>query len=551
MSPTTVTHSSLDTGREAFRRSAWSQAYSHLTLAARDLPLGADDLERLATAAYLIGREDESAGLWARAHREHLAAGAVEPASRCALRLALSLLDRGDTAQCSGWVARGRRLLDERGRECVEQGYLLLPDAIRLIGEGDCAQSAETFARAAAIAGRFGDPDLAALARHGQGRALLRLGKAAEGIALLDEAMVAVTSGEVSPLVAGDVYCGVISGCQEVFDWRRANEWTEALTRWCAEQPELVAFRGQCLLRRAELLLLHGEWAEAAAEARRACERLAEPAAQPGLGSAWYQLAEAHRLRGNVVEGEEGYRQASFHGRRPHPGLALLRLAMDEVDTAMGAIRAATAETREARARPRLLAALVEIALAAEDGPTALAGAEELAAAAGAFESPYLHALSRHAAGSVLLAEGDFRAALAALREAEELWLDLRVPYERARVRALAALACRELGDEAGSALELDAAAETLSALGAKPDLARVRRFQRAPSGRRTGALTPRELQVLRLIAAGLSNRTVAGRLRISEKTVARHVSNIFLKLGVSSRSAATAYAYRHSLVTT
>jgi DNA-binding CsgD family transcriptional regulator len=539
----------LARARDAFRVRAWAEAHALLGAADRVTPLAPEDLDRFAVAACLVGRESEAAELWTRAHREHLAAGQPEAAARCACWLAVGLLERGEPAQCGGWIARARRVLDEHGSDSVERGYLLLPEGMRVLAEGDYGGAAEVFARALAIGLRFGDPDLAALGRLGQGRALIRLGKAVEGVSLLDEAMVAVTAGELSPLVAGDLYCGVIAGCQEIFDWRRAQEWTAALSRWCAAQPDLVPYRGQCLLRRAELMQLHGEWTEAAAEARRACERLAEPAGQAGLGAAFYQLGELHRLRGESAEAEEAYRQAVRFGRRPQPGLALLRLALGEVDAALASIRNAVAETPERRGRPRLLAALVEIALAAGDLEAARSAAEELEAAALELGAPYLRALARQSAGAVLLARDEPRAALGALREAEDLWRRLEAPFDAARTRTLAALACRALGDEIGAAMELDAVGGALRAIGAAPELARVERMRREPAGRGAGKLTARELEVLRLVATGLSNRAIAGRLRISEKTVARHVSNIFLKLGLSSRSAATAYAYRHALV--
>jgi len=541
----------LGQAREAFQRRSWGEAYDRLVAADHETPLAAEDLERMAVAAHLTGRVLESDGHWARAHQAFLTAGSPERGARCAFWLAIGLMERGETSQGAGWLMRARRTLAECGGACAETGYLLLPDALRRLGEGDCEGSAAAFAEAASIGERYRDPDLVALARHGQGRALIRAGRSAEGVSLLDEAMVAVTAGEVSPIVAGDVYCGVLSGCHELFDWRRAQEWTAALTRWCGEQRDLVPYRGQCLLRRAELMQLRGRWSEALAEARCACERLADPPGQEGLGAAFYQVAELHRLRGEPAEAEEAFRQASLHGRRPQPGLALLRLLQGDVTAALGAIRVAADEARERRTRPRMLAALVEIALAAGELEAARAAAGGLASAADELDAPYLRAVARQSAGAVLLADGRPADALAPLREAEQLWHELEAPYERARARVLAARACRELGDETGAQLELDAAAAALQAIGAAGDLDRIGRLRREQAAAGQPPLTAREVEVLRLIAAGLTNRGIADRLGISEKTVARHVSNLFVKLDLSSRSAATAYAFRHGVVAT
>jgi len=293
---------------------------------------------------------------------------------------------------------------------------------------------------------------------------------------------------------------------------------------------------------------LHGAWRDAMDAARRACERLSAPPGQPALGMAGYQQAELHRLRGQSAKAEEAYRQASRWGHPPQPGLALLRLAQGRVEAAAAA-RAAVDEAQGRAARARVLAAYVEIMLAADDVPAARAAAGELSETAAGLGMPFLHAVSAHATGAVLLAEGDTRAALAALRRAWTAWQELQAPYEAARTRVLVGLACRELGDEDSAEMELDAARWVFQQLGAAPDLARVEALSRKKAAKAAGGLTAREVQVLRLVAAGKTNRSIAADLFLSEKTVARHVSNIFTKLGLSSRAAATAYAYQHGLV--
>jgi DNA-binding CsgD family transcriptional regulator len=538
----------LDQGRRSFARQAWADAYAQLSAAARQAPLEPEDLERLATAAYLIGRDDDAADVGARAHQEFLSRGEVERAVRCAFWLAYGFLERGDQARGGGWMARARRLLDDAQLDCVEQGYLLFPVGLQRLVEGDAAAAAASFDEAIRIGGRFGDPDLLALGRLGLGGARLAEGETAAGVALLDEAMIAVEAGEVSPTVAGIVYCAVIEACQEIYDLRRAQQWTASLTRWCAAQPDLVPYRGQCLVHRSEIMALHGAWPDAMDEARQAAKRLTAPPGQPAAGLAFYQQGELHRLRGELTRAEDAYHQASQWGRDPQPGLALLRLAQGQVDTAAAAIRRVVGEASDFVSRSRLLPAQVEILLAAGDVKAASAAAGELARLAEGLGAPFLTAVAAHAQGAVLLAEGDPRAALAVLRGAWLAWQELEVPYEAGRVRVLIGLACRELGDQDGAKMELDAARWVFHQLAAAPDLARVEALSGKAAGG-PGGLTARELQVLRMVAAGETNKAIAAELFVSERTVDRHMSNIYAKLGVSSRAAATAHAYQHGLL--
>ena len=537
----------LQRGRESYARWAWADAHESLSLADESGPLGPEDLELLGTAAYMLGNEDEWMKALERAHHAHLEAGQELGAFRCALWIGVNLALRGEMGPATGWIGRAQRLLERRVDECVERGYLLIPLMFQHEARGDFPAAAAAAAAAAEIGERFGDADLFALAVHAQGTFLVKDGRVREGLGLLDEAMVAATTGELSPIVTGLVYCGVIAGCQEVYELRRAREWTAALTAWCDRQPDLMAFTGRCFVHRAEIMQLHGAWLDALEEARRATRRLAEAMNQGAAAQAAYLQGDVHRLRGEFTKAETSYKEANRFGREPQPGLALLRLAQGSTEAAAAAIRRVVAETSDRLRRASLLPAHVEIALAANELDDARTACDELDEIVGGYESEMLRAMLAQARGSVELASGEARAALIALREAWQLWQKLETPYEAARVRVLLGLACQALGDEEALATELAAAREVFEELGAAPDLARVDALLGRPNG--DHGLTPRELEVLRLLAAGRSNREIAGALVISEHTVARHVQNIFRKLDVSSRAAAGAFAFQHDLV--
>ena len=539
----------LGRGREYYARRAWMAAHESLSRADRMAPLGAEDLELLATSAFMLGRDDECLSCLERAYHVYLDGGEAMRAVRCAFWVGMNLALRGEMGRATGWLGRAQRLVEREGSDRVERGYLLVPVMLRHEASGDWEAAYATAADAAEIGERFGDQDLLALAVHEQGHALVKQGRVEEGLGLFDEAMVAVTAGELSPIVTGMVYCSVIMGCQEVYALHRAQEWTAALTQWCEQQPEMVAFSGRCLVHRAEIMELHGAWREALEEARRAHQRSVQGKNQSAAAQAFYRQGEVHRLRGEFSAAEEAYREASRCGCEPQPGLALLRLAQGNGDAASAAIRRVVGETTEPLKRARLLPAYVEIMLAMGEAEEARSACGELEEVLTQYNSGMLRAMVAHAEGAVALTQGDARAALPALRHAWQVWQELEVPYEVARVRVLLGRACRAVGDDDTATLELEAARGVFEQLGATPDLAKVDSLTKdAPSVDAHG-LTPRELQVLRLVAAGETNKAIAAELVLSDRTVDRHVSNIFTKLSVSSRAAATAYAYEHQLV--
>lgn len=507
--------------------------------------LGAADLESLADAAWLMCRLDESTAARQRAYARFLDAGEHGSAARVAWRLFWEHLYAGDTVVGVGWLRRARRHL-VAAPEAAEHGLVALADAELALNRGDLDEAAAGAQRAIEIGDRRRVQGIVALGLALHGRVLIARGDLGEGLACLDEAMTLVLGGQLDDYFAGAVYCALIAECREVGDVRRGSEWTDAARVWCASLPAITPFHGICRIHRGEILCLRGSWNEAEREIRAAGDELA--AFKPrSAAEAFYALGELHRRRGDYAAAEDAFGRAHQLGHDPHPGLALVRLAQGRVSAASGALRAALADTSGAPTqRARLLAALVESSLTADDVGAAQEAADELGSIAAALDRPAVDAATAMARGAVRLATGDPGGAVAELRTAGTVWRDLGLPYEEAQTRLLIAAATRALGDEEGAVREIEVAGHAFDRLGAEADRRRVAAILGSSPG--PGGLTARELEVLRLVAAGRTNRDIAADLVISEHTVSRHLQNIFAKLGVKSRAAATAFAVERQL---
>ena len=532
----------LERAREAFDRRDWATAYSGLSSTA-DLAPG--DLLTLATAAYLVGDNDACVRALQRAYRREVDDGNVLGAVRLAFWLALVLNTRGEVAIGLGWAARAERLLEDQG-DVVERGYLLVHEFFRRLGQGDVAGALRTSTEITEVGRRFGDADLLAQGLVCQGRTLMYSGRVPEGLAVLDEAMVSVAAGELSPIFAGNVDCAMIEGCQEVQDFSRAAAWTTALTRWCDTQPDLVPFTGQCAVHRGQILRLHGAYGEAVQEFDDACRRYAASGSQAAAGLALSERGDVQRIRGDQAAAESSYDEAAGFGHEPQPGRVLLLLARGRTSAAVAAVRRLLAETIGPVYRSRLLAAAVEVLLAGGIVDEAQSAADELAGIAAGFGSSGLRASAAYCLALVALERGDPDQALPQAREALRLWSVLQAPYEVARTKVLVGRSFRLLEDEESAVAELTAACRSFAELGAVPARQEAERLLHHETA---GGLTARELEVLRLVAAGRSNADIARQLVLSDKTVARHLTNIFTKLDVPSRTAAAAYARDHGML--
>jgi DNA-binding CsgD family transcriptional regulator/tetratricopeptide (TPR) repeat protein len=530
--------------REAYGRREWLAAYDGLSDAAPN-ELTPADFVRLATAAYLLGQRNDCVQALQRAYQLNLRGGDTLAAVRSAFWLAMVLLTSGETAIGGGWVARSQRLLASIDGDVVERGYVLIHLMLRHFDAGEFDAAYQLAEQVTGYGHRYSDPDLVAMGLSGQGRLLLYGGRVPDGLALLDESMVGVASGEVSTIFAGNIYCSMIEACQEIDDFDRAARWTAALTTWCTQQPGLVPFTGQCAVHRGQIMRARGAFDDALTEFDLAVQRyLAEQSPAPA-GLAMAERGDVLRVRGDLAGAQAAYERAVAFGHEPQPGLALLWLAQGRTEAAAAAIRRLLGEVGDPVHRSRLLPAAVEVLLSAGQHDEAIAAAAELESVGGSFGCPSVRARADHAAALVALECGEPAAAMPRLRQAHAVWERLGWRYETARCRVQLSRALHALGDEESAVTELAAARRTFAELGAAPA---EREAATLITPTYPGGLTSREVEVLRLVAAGKSNPEIARQLFLSEKTVARHLSNIFTKLDVASRTAAAAFAYEHHL---
>jgi DNA-binding CsgD family transcriptional regulator len=531
----------LAEARAAYARRDWVAARDGYAAARAGAELPPEDLAALSDAAWWTGDVSTSLDAAEEAYRRCLHGEERTRAAMNALEIAYTLFLRGDDVEGSGWLSRARRLLDGLIDDAA-YGYLAYVGFEGVLA--DDAADPDAIAAAArtvqGYGGRFGDVTLTVLGTMGEGRALLRMGRVADGMALLDEAALALDDDTLAPQWAGNLYCHLVAACYEIGDVRRARGWTEALAAWCDAIAPAVVFTGICRVHRAQLFQLQGAWDRAATEATHVCDELV------GIHTAivaegWYARGDVARLRGDLKTARQAYDRAREVGRDPQPGAALLLLAEGRIAEALSSIRAGLAVTSERLARTRLLPSAVTVMVAAGAIDDAAAAAGELDATANDLGTPTLRAAACAATGAIALARGDAATALPRLLESRRCWEDVGAPYEGAQARVLLAEAYRALGDEVAATTELDAARATLAALGA-PSLP-LGSIAALPDG-----LTDREAEVLRHVATGRTNREVARTLSISEKTVARHLSNVFTKTGVASRTEAAAYAFAHGI---
>jgi len=518
----------LERARRALEAHAWQQAYEGFG-ALDEQGLSGEDLERLAQAAWWSAHPSESIEAFERAFASFSGEGRGRDAARVGLRLAIEHADRQESAVSNGWLQRATRLLADEP-ECSEQGWLELCLVRSSFEHGEFEEAERHATAVQGIGARLGDRDIEAFGRALEGAVLVFHTQVEQGLALVDEATLAAVGGELSPYVAGNIYCLTIGICRSVADYRRASEWTEAAARWC-ERESITAFPGVCRVQRAEILRLRGSYDAAEDEAGKARTELEAFGRLPQAGAGANEVGEVRLRRGDLDGAEEAFAQAHRLGNEPQPGMALLRLARGQVDAARSSIGTALADAGDPFDRARLLPARVEIALAAYDVTDAREAAEELGRTAEAIGAPMLHAAAHQALGATLTYEEDAAAAIAELRKAVRTWTEADAPFEAAQARRWLAVAYRAGGDEASAVLELGSAKAAFEGLGAVRDAERCEEMIRAGDAGDAGRRVVRTFMFTDIVGSTDLVRTIGdeaweGILRWHDETLRTQIGS-------------------------
>ena len=466
----------VERARDAVARGDWQQAFDLLMEADADLLLAPEDLAVLGEVAYAAGHLDVTIEAWERAHAAGMQAGDQVAAAGAAVRLAMHLLfDTALMAPVRGWLARAERLLEGQ-RETPAHAWFGVVRAYERMLTGDLP-GARQWARRAIEVGSRCDPAACAIGRVAEARLLILGGDVQQGLALLDEAGVATVSGELDALSTGVVYCELVCALQGLALYDVAEQWTEAMERWC-ETNAIGSLHGRCRVHRAEILRLRGSCHEAQTQALMACEEL-RPYLRRELGWPLNELGRIRLHQRDLVGAEEALLAAHRAGWDPEPGLALVQLARGDVAGAADSIRDALDHPLRVPSKERppntdlqrapLLEAQVEIAIAGGDIDRARSAADELDVVAARFGSKALVAGAAHARGRVRLADGDATGAEQSLSEAARLWTDVGAPYEAARARLDLAEAHHARGRHQRADMERRAATTILEEIEAAP----------------------------------------------------------------------------------
>jgi DNA-binding CsgD family transcriptional regulator len=538
----------LEKGRKAYAKHEWRDAYAFLSFADLETPLGGIDLAMLAESAFLLGGEARSLEILERAYEQHATLQLPISAARFAFWIGFRLQLAGDSALADVWHSRARRQL-EACAPCAAHGLPFLALGYSLMVAGDPAAAHVQFVKAFEIGTRFGDRDLIALGLHYRGLSSIRSGQPAVGMALLGESVEVIAGSTSSPVVTGGIFCSALTGCEETMDVLRADRWSTAVTVWRDSQPSMIAFRAESLAHRVSLMQLRGAWRDALDLLTPLIQWLDDRSDRPAAGLAYYQRGELHRLRGEHEAAHAAYREAAARGHKPQPGLSQLLLAQGFIEKAAEEIHRLLVQTTSRSQRSLMLPASVDILLAAGEVSDARMCAEELLKVDAELRTPLSYAFSTHAIGAVLLCEDKPQQSLAALRDARTTWEELGARYNAARTRVLTAAAHRELGDEEAVKAELIAAADAFDTLGAAADRLHAEEFYRRNAKAHEPFLTSRQMDVLRLLALGLSNTAISESLAMSAPAVAKEVRAIFYQLQVVSRTHAARQARRRGLI--